>query len=149
MTDRKSGILIMMVEDKPAGYQEVEHTADWELEVWAPDLPGLLEQAALGMYALSHTRMGNGERKRVHLSFPAGDAEQLLVSFLAELLWIGERDRLAFDQFRLEIDHETLTANLFGRPILSQSKEIKAVTYHNLVIRQGEKGLETRIVFDV
>jgi len=26
------------------GYREVEHTADWELEVWAADLPGLLEQ---------------------------------------------------------------------------------------------------------
>ena len=26
-----------------AGYREVEHTADWELEVWATDLAGLLE----------------------------------------------------------------------------------------------------------
>ena len=37
----------------PHGYREIEHTADWELKVWAPDLRGLLEQAARGMYALS------------------------------------------------------------------------------------------------
>jgi SHS2 domain-containing protein len=28
-------------------------------------------------------------------------------------------------------------------------KEIKAVTYHNLKIQPGVRGLETRIVFDV
>ena len=35
------------------GFREHAHTADWELEVWAPDLPALLEQAAHGMYAIS------------------------------------------------------------------------------------------------
>ena len=30
----------------------MEHTADWELEVWAEDLSGLLEEAAGGMYEL-------------------------------------------------------------------------------------------------
>jgi SHS2 domain-containing protein len=39
-----------------AGYREREHTADWELEVWAPDLPRLLEQAARGMYRLAGLR---------------------------------------------------------------------------------------------
>ena len=43
-----------------AGYRELEHTADWELEAWADDLPGLLEQAARGMYALSGVRLDGG-----------------------------------------------------------------------------------------
>ncbi|MFC2053874.1 archease, partial [Chloroflexota bacterium] len=31
-----------------AGFREIEHTADWELEVWAPDILELLKQAAIG-----------------------------------------------------------------------------------------------------
>jgi len=26
-----------------AGYRIIEHTADWQIEAWAPDLTGLLE----------------------------------------------------------------------------------------------------------
>ena len=26
------------------GFRENEHTADWALEVWAPDFPGIIEQ---------------------------------------------------------------------------------------------------------
>ena len=39
------------------GFREHAHTADWELEVWAPDLPTLLEQAARGMYAISGVQL--------------------------------------------------------------------------------------------
>ncbi len=62
-----------------SGYKEIEHTADWELEVWAPDLLGLLEQAARGMYALSGTCLAPGTRLRRSLSLPANDPESLLV----------------------------------------------------------------------
>jgi SHS2 domain-containing protein len=42
-----------------------------------------------------------------------------------------------------------LHAELGGALIASQEKEIKAVTYHNLVIRRIHKGLAVNIVFDV
>jgi SHS2 domain-containing protein len=138
-----------MAKKIPAGFHECEHTADWELEVWAVDLPGLLEQAARGMYELSHTHLQAGDRQRIDLALPSEDAERLLVTFLAELLWIGEKDGLAFDEFNLRLSDDTLLAELEGAPISSQYKEIKAVTYHNLAIRQGDRGLEVRIVFDV
>ena len=64
-----------------AGFQEVEHTADWELHVWAPDLGALLEQAARGMYQLSGTRLAGAPRVRRNLEIQAVDAESLLVRF--------------------------------------------------------------------
>ena len=45
-----------------SGFREKEHTADWELDVWAPDLPALLEQAARGMYWLMGARLEEGAR---------------------------------------------------------------------------------------
>jgi SHS2 domain-containing protein len=132
-----------------AGFREIEHTADWELEVWAPDLPGLLEQAARGMYSLAEVQLKDGPRQKHSLVIEANDRESLLVSFLSEILYYGERQGLGFDAFDLDWDGNRLRANLDGVPIRSIAKEIKAVTWHNLQVKMGEKGLETRLVFDV
>ena len=132
-----------------AGYQEISHTADWELQVWAPDMPSLLEQAARGMYALISTRFQNSSRQTRRLQINFQDQESLLVSFLAELLLLCELENLGFDTFDLHIEGDCLVANLTGAPIESITKEIKAVTYHNLEIRDTALGLEANIVFDV
>lgn len=131
------------------GFREIEHTADWELEVWAPDLPALLEQAARGMYSLMSTQMAAGPRRSRRLVLDAPDREGLLVTFLEELRYLGEVEGVAFDSFDLQSDGLKLKAHLEGRPIASQSKEIKAVTYHNLAVRQTDRGLEANVVFDV
>ena len=132
------------------GFREIPHTADWELEAWAPDLTGLLEQAAQGMFAISGTRLQPTERQARTLDLHALDAESLLVRFLSELLWLGQQDGLAFDTFWFSLEPGwRLYVELGGAPIASQEKEIKAVTYHNLVIRRTARGLAVNIVFDV
>ncbi len=132
-----------------AGYREREHTADWALEVWAPDLAGLLEQAARGMYALAGARLADEERQVRRLELHAADAESLLVNFLGELLYLGEAEGLGFEGYALRLEGFHLQAELSGRRLAGLAKEIKAVTYHNLAVRQTESGLETCIVFDV
>lgn len=132
-----------------AGYQELEHTADWALRVWAPDLAGLLEQGARGMNELCGTRISSADRKQRVLRVEANDAEGLLVNFLAELLHEAESENLAFDTFGLTVAEPSLSARLKGGPILERSKEIKAVTYHDLQIKKISGGLEAVIVFDV
>ena len=132
-----------------AGYQELEHTADWELLVWAPDLAELLRQAARGMYALSDTRLQPGEPQTRQLRIESADRETLLVSFLAELLYFGEVEGLAFDQMELHLDENCLQAELLGSRIEHLSKEIKAVTYHRMQVRETGQGLAVNIVFDV
>ncbi|NJD59973.1 MAG: protein archease [Anaerolineales bacterium] len=132
------------------GFREHAHTADWELEVWAPDLPSLLEQAARGMYTLSGVKLQAGTLQERSLQFQALDEEGLLVHFLEELLWLEEDEKLGFDHFSIKIDPEyNLRATLQGSRIISLDKEIKAVTYHNLVIQDTPQGLRTSIVFDV
>jgi SHS2 domain-containing protein len=131
-----------------SGYREHEHTADWELEVWAPDLSSLLEQAARGMFSLAGARHDDGSRLVRHLEVRAHDAESLLVGFLSELLYLADGG-LYPAQFQLELDEYNLKADVSGPPLTSLSKEIKAVTYHNLKVVRGKRGLQTRIVFDV
>ena len=133
----------------PAGFREIAHTADWELEAWAPDLPGLFEQAARGMYSLMGVRLLSTPRLSRTLEIDAIDGESLLVRFLEELLYIQSLDGLAFDAFQFEISAWRLRASMDGSPLESLAKEIKAVTYHRLKIRSGQGQLDVRIVFDV
>ena len=132
-----------------AGFRELEHTADWEIEVWGPDLAGLFEQAARGMYTLSGALLAPTPRCTQSLEVKAHDPESLLVSFLSELLYRGEQEGLGFDRFELHLQENQLSAQLEGAPILSWNKEIKAVTYHRMKIQETEKGLRVNIVFDV
>lgn len=139
----------MRVNSPERGYLEVEHTADWGLEVWAPDLPGLIEEAVRGMYELMGTVVSEDSRCHRQLEIAGEDREQLLVSFLEELLYIADHEDLAFDGFLLNVVETNLLARLEGGFLVSRDKEIKAVTYHYLEIEETGRGLETRIIFDV
>jgi SHS2 domain-containing protein len=134
---------------KTAGFCEHEHTADWELEVWGPDLPALLSQAAQGMNFLSQTRLQPEPRLERRLVFQASDPEMLIVDFLSELIFLGEDEGLGFDQYDFSLQGSSMEVRLGGAAIAEQTKEIKAVTYHKLKIRKSERGLEVNIVFDV
>ena len=137
-----------MNSDAP-GFREHPHTADWALDVWSSNLIGLLQQAARGMYALMQTKLTDEPREAYRFEINAPDREVVLVTFLSELLYFTQRDGVAFDQFDLVQDAERLTAEVEGAPIETIAKEIKAVTYHNLAVRETARGLETTIVFDV
>ena len=138
-----------MVKNDHAGFREIEHTADWELEVWGPDIPALLEQAARGMYALSGVQLKPEPRISRDFQLAMFDEESLLVDFLNELLWMLEEEALAFDQLQLRLEERQLKASLQGAPIASLNKEIKAVTFHNLQVNRRKSDLVVHIVFDV
>jgi len=138
-----------MTIDSAAGFRERPHTADWALDVWASDLLSLLKQAAIGMYALMGVQIQSEPRVTYRFELPIIDPESALVSFLAELLYLSGRDGLGFDTFDLSMKGAVLRAIVGGAAMISQAKEIKAVTYHNLAIRHTDRGFETTIVFDV
>ncbi len=131
------------------GFREIEHTADWSIEVWAPDMVGLLKEAAAGMYALSQTEIDDNFEVSRDLTLKIDDRETLVVDFLSELLYLGEMEQLAFNEFNLSLNNSLLKVTLRGGKITSQSKEIKAVTYHDLNIQTRDSLLWTNIVFDV
>ncbi len=130
-------------------FEEVPHTADWCLRVRAASLDELFIEAARGMNALAGTRPARGPRTKRTFTCEAQDHESLLVSFLSELLYLGEQEKLAFDEFQLAMSGDHLDASVTGAPMRSTGKIIKAVTYHNLQIQRTEAGYEVEIVFDV
>ncbi len=131
------------------GFEEVPHTADWAMKVWAEDLPSLFAQAATGMNALQGAEQAPGPRVRRTYVHEAADDETLLVAFLSELIYLQEQEDLTFDVFRIDLQSSRLRAEMEGQALVSVEKPIKAVTFHNLKIVRTERGCEAVIVFDV
>ena len=134
---------------KRSGYKELPHTADWQMHVWAEDLPSLFVEAARGMNALTGVVPTPGVRKTRKFDTEALDYESLLVTFLSELFWIAEQEHLVFDEFNISFAEFKLKVEMSGTSIQSQNKSIKAVTYHNLQIREQQGSYQVNIVFDV
>lgn len=133
-----------------SGFQEIEHTADTALRVWAPDLPTLFEEAARGMHSLTGTLLDGKNRISHAVVLKAQELESLLVMFLEEILFYSESENIGFDQYTIEIKQKfILSAQLVGAKIRDKRKEIKAVTFHNMEITETIFGYEVVIVFDV
>lgn len=133
----------------PYGFKEIQHTADWALEVRAPEMAELFRQAALGMNWLMGISLKPGRRIEHRIKLAAADFESLLVEFLNEILFEMEINSIGFDGFEIQLDGIKLEARMEGTAIVKMKKTIKAVTYHNLEIRHTHEGYDTTIVFDV
>ena len=131
------------------GFEEFPHTADCALRAWAPNLASLFAEAALGLNSVAGAEIGSGVRVTREISLHEADAESLLVAFLTELVYSQEQEGLGFDRFQLRVSNCDLSGTLDGSRLVSVSKPIKAVTFHNLEIRESERGQEAEIVFDV
>jgi len=131
------------------GYEEIPHTADWSIRVWADDLEELLAESARGMNWLAGTELTDQPRITKSFETEEPDNESLLVAFLSELVYYAEQENLGFDNFEISIKNDRLKVEMEGAPLKSLNKAIKAGTWHKLEIRESARGLEVEIVFDV
>lgn len=141
-----------MDEEDEAGFREVDHTADRQVEVWAPEISGLLEEAAKGMYEVTRVQLGSEVQvtRRFRLDHP--DRETMLVGFLSELLFMLQTEHLAFDRFTLKFEEQpekSVSVLAVGQPVSGIEQEIKAVTWHALSVEQNREGYRARVTFDV
>lgn len=133
-----------------AGFEEVEHTADWAYRVWAADLATLFIQAAIALYALAGVVLAREPLVEREVQLQGVDSESLLVAWLNELLYFRESENLGFNQFQiLHLTPQDLKIQMGGAAVTQWSKYVKAVTYHNLSIRKTATGYEATLVLDV
>ena len=105
-------------------WQEIEHTADLALHLWADDLPDLFATAARGMFTFIVADAAAAPTRAMTVTLDALDVETLLIDWLNELLYWIEIAGLAFTTF--EFERLTPTAlnrdDLRGRPIAEYSE---------------------------
>ena len=134
----------------PGRFEEIEHTADVAIRVWGRDLAELFANAAYGMACQLADLDGVTSTVQRALTLEAFDVETLLVAWLGELLYLGERDGCVFVAFDIaEIASTKLDATVRGGKAHRHRSHIKAVTFSGLEVQQTDDGYETTVVFDV
>ena len=147
------------VELSPAGSIEgvsfLDHTADAGIEVEASSLDACLARAAAGLFALMFVPPDGLERSQrtVEVDLEADSPEELMVSWLQELLYRSEVEDVFFLWCEVETDGRRLTGRAGGVPITPDLEPagpgVKAVTRHDLRVDHVDESWRARVILDV
>ncbi len=140
------------------GHRFLSHTADLRLEVTAPSLEELFAEALVGFTeAMTEVESVSAETSWA-VETEAADLGGLLVAWLEELLFHYDARGLLPLRAELGVVGEEgsyrLDATVHGEAYDPERHEIKvllkAITYHGLVVEQGESGeWRAEVIFDI
>jgi SHS2 domain-containing protein len=135
-------------------YEQFEHTADLGLRIAAPDLNALFSDAATALTAAIIEDVSAIEPRQAEEFRIAGDdVAYLLFDWLRTLLLKFEMDRLLFREFSVNVAPDGLTATARGEPFDADrhllSHEVKAITYHGLVVEPAHGGWRAEVIVDI
>jgi SHS2 domain-containing protein len=133
-------------------YDLIEHTADVGIKAYGKTISEAFEHAARGMFDIITDSSKIDSVGQYDIQLEAPDLEQLLVDWLSELLFLNGAKNLVFGSFKVAIDENHLSAQVFGEEYdTSKHKmgvEIKAVTYHMLEVNK-KKPFYVKVLFDI
>jgi SHS2 domain-containing protein len=135
-------------------YRTFEHTADLGLIVDAPGREGLFSEAgrALLSVLVDNPDAVRPERE-VIIEVSGSEPDYLLFDWLNEILYRFEKERLLLSEFDVTFGSEGLKANARGEPLdparHEPAHEIKAITYHQLEMRETDDGWRARFIVDI
>jgi SHS2 domain-containing protein len=136
------------------GYELVDHTADLGIRVWADDIRGLFEEAAKALFDIITDLTKVEAHLKREIVVRGSSREELMVAWLNELLYLHEVERLIFCNFSItKIDEGTVTGVSTGEEFdearHSIKTEVKAVTYHQLEIKEQGGRWQAQVIFDI
>jgi protein archease len=135
-------------------FEPIEHTADIGYRLKAPTLAELFAVAGRALFdAITELDSIQPQLER-KVEAEAGDVEALLVAWLSELNYCCITELELYGEFVIEeVSSTAVRAAVRGEKIDPArhviQTEIKAVTYHELYVRQVENGWEAQVIFDV
>jgi SHS2 domain-containing protein len=140
--------------EAPEWLKFVDHTADAGIEVEAPDLAGLFERAAWGMFSVITNLAAVRAAEIFPIIIDAPDLGALLVCWLSELNYRHVTEHRIFSSFQVEtLSEQHLEARasgeIFDPACHTIFTEIKAVTFHDLRLERHERGWKAQIIFDL
>lgn len=139
-----------------ARFEILEHTADVGIKAEAVDLPGVFEQATLGLLDIIGTWApgAGGDPETVEIAVEAGDAGALLVEWLGEVLYVHDsRDAIVTSLEMSEVTAGRAAGRIGIAPRDEETYEggtqVKAITYHRLSVEEAPDGWAATVYVDV
>ena len=143
-----------MVKSHMKRYEEIYHTADVAIKAYGRNLKELFSNAAFGMFEIIADLDGLKKAITIDIKLTEDSTEELLVSWLDELLYNFYKKGIIFFDFDVaDMSENKIFAHAHGRYLRENRNrlktEIKAVTYHNLNVKKTNEIYSVEIVFDV
>lgn len=131
-----------------------EHTADLGLRARAADLDTLFAEAAVCLFsAVLDNRNEIRPNQKVEIVVTGTDREYLLFDWLQSLLRHADEEGLVFGTFAVTVTDNGLTGTAWGEPLDRDrhhlSREVKAITYHELKVEQTADGWLAEVIVDI
>ncbi len=133
------------------GFELLEHSADLGFEASGSDLHGAIDQAVAALGAiLAGPEVGQASQRRsVELS--ERDPEALVVSLLSECLYLLEVQAWLARGAQLVLGPDGARGTLRGEPydpMRHDGTDVKAITWHQLAVRETPRGTTITVYVD-
>jgi SHS2 domain-containing protein len=138
----------------PPAFEIQGHTADLRLYGSGQTKAELFSNMLFGMSSIIKPQTAGQDdelpsKEKIGIKSP--DINALLVDFLNEVLYLSNVNKRVYRRVSFESFSDTnLKGEISGREIAGFDEDIKAVTYHELEIKQRPDGYyEATIIFDI
>lgn len=137
----------------PPRWELVEHTADVGIRGWGADFPALVEAMAGGLFDVIVGRGGVRTRVSRKLRIEGIGTEDLLHEALEALNTLHQVRGELYSRFRVKATQTGLLIEAWGEgidPVRHELRtEVKAVTWHDLEVRDTGEGWEGSVLLDI
>ena len=140
-------------------YETLEHPADLKIKILGENKEELFKNAFMSLTeALKPEKEKGGIEKERVIEIRSTDLPNLLVDFLSEILYLSQVKKEVYKDIKFrkfpgdskDLQKLEIKADLIGQRVRSFGEDIKAVTYHDLEIRQkSDDSFEATVLFDV
>ncbi len=135
-------------------FEVLDHTADIGLIVRGETLKALFENAGKGFFHLVTDLRKVKRRVERRVDLKGESLDRLMVDWLSELLYLHDVESLLFREFKVEsVGEDGLGAVAKGEPFQEGihviKTEVKAVTYHQIEVRQEKGRWRARVILDL
>jgi len=138
----------------PPLFQEIDHTADRGIVVEAETLAALFEKAGLALSAIIVAPEGVELRQSRVVAVTGADWSDLLQRWLAEILVLFATEGFVVGEIIVDVAQPGALRGVLRGEIFDARRhevlgEVKAVTYHELVVARTGAGWHAHVILDV
>lgn len=134
-------------------YRAIDVAGDIGLRAEGKTLEECFVNAGLGLYSLITDINLIKPAQKSEISISEETLEDLLVSFLNELIFQFDAYGFIGREIKLELKEKSLKAEVYGESFNPEKHErkllVKAATYHNLVLKKENDYWIAEIIFDI
>ena len=135
-------------------YKQIEHTGDIGIKIYGDSLKDLFINAAYGMFDVMVDISNVNQSLAIEIEVAGDNYEELLVNWLSELNYLFIAESQIFNEFEItRITENELYATAIGDKFDPHKHvihtEIKAVTYHEIYVKQVKNKWQAQVIFDI